>query len=162
MLLKELEKIIRIVEKSEIAELEWEKNKERIRIRKDFVNPGPGLTYATHIPPSAPYPGHAGGSANNAGAPSVRAPEAAAKPEASRNKDVLSPFVGTFYASAAPGSPRYVEVGARVKKGDVLCIIEAMKIMNEIEAEFPGKVVAVLVKDGQPVQYGQPLFQIEP
>lgn len=150
MLLKELEKIIRLVEKSEIAELEWEKNKERIRIRKDFVgSPAPSITYSG---PSAP---------------AVRQPESAPAPAApakaeSRTKDVLSPFVGTFYASPAPTSPKYVEIGGRVKKGDVLCIIEAMKIMNEIEAEFPGKVVAMLVKDGQPVQYGQPLFQIEP
>ncbi|MGZ3694103.1 MAG: acetyl-CoA carboxylase biotin carboxyl carrier protein [Bdellovibrionota bacterium] len=152
MLLKELEKIIRLVEKSEIAELEWEKNKERIRIRKDFVgSPAPIVTYS--------------GPANQMAAPAARAPEAAAPTPAkveSRNKEVLSPFVGTFYASPAPTSPKYVEVGARVKKGDVLCIIEAMKIMNEIEAEFPGKVVSMLAKDGQPVQYGQPLFQIEP
>jgi acetyl-CoA carboxylase biotin carboxyl carrier protein len=70
--------------------------------------------------------------------------------------------VGTYYAAASPSAPKYVEVGSRVKKGDVLCIIEAMKIMNEIEAEFPGKIVSILVKDGQPVQYGQPLFQIGP
>lgn len=150
MLLKELEKIIRLVEKSEIAELEWEKNKERIRIRKDFVgSPVPTVTYASSAAPVSKQP---------EAAPAAPAP---AKVE-SRNKEVLSPFVGTFYASPAPTSPKYVEVGSRVKKGDVLCIIEAMKIMNEIEAEFPGKVVSMLVKDGQPVQYGQPLFQIEP
>jgi acetyl-CoA carboxylase biotin carboxyl carrier protein len=153
MLLKELEKIIKIVEKSEIAELEWEKNKERIRIRKDFVgSPAPMVSYsapaAVAPPPSAKAPTH-------------EVPAQAPK-EASRAKEVLSPFVGTFYASPAPSAPKYVEVGARVKKGDVLCIIEAMKIMNEIEAEFPGKVVGILVKDGQPVQYGQPLYQIEP
>ena len=84
------------------------------------------------------------------------------KVENSRTKEVLSPFVGTFYASPAPGAAKYVEPGSRVKKGDVLCIIEAMKIMNEIEAEFPGKVVSILVKDGQPVQYGQPLYLLEP
>lgn len=154
MLLKELEKIIKIVEKSEIAELEWEKNKERIRIRKDFQ--GPSATQMVTL--SAPAP---------AAAPAPRAAEAPAavaapKVENSRNKEVMSPFVGTFYASAAPNAPKYVEVGARVKKGDVLCIIEAMKIMNEIEAEFPGKITGILVKDGQPVQYGQPLFSIEP
>ena len=103
-----------------------------------------------------------------AAAPAAPAPAAAAKPaeaaksENPRAKEVLSPFVGTFYASPSPSSPKYTDVGARVKKGDVLCIIEAMKIMNEIEAEFPGKIVQILVKDGQPVQYGQPLFQIEP
>ncbi|NUM88021.1 MAG: acetyl-CoA carboxylase biotin carboxyl carrier protein [Bdellovibrionales bacterium] len=151
MLLKELEKIIRLVEKSGIAELEWEKNKERIRIRKSldvsaaqFVAAAPSLAPAT--------------------ASQAQVSSSAPKPEAvnPRHKEVLSPFVGTFYASPAPGAPKYVDVGARVKKGDVLCIVEAMKIMNEIEAEFGGKIVAVLAKDGQPVQYGQPLFQIEP
>jgi acetyl-CoA carboxylase biotin carboxyl carrier protein len=155
MLLKELEKIIKIVEKSEIAELEWEKNKERIRIRKDFQGAQPAaMTYSIPAPATAPA----------AAAPKAAEAAAAAAPKAdnSRTKDVMSPFVGTFYASPSPSASKYVEVGARVKKGDVLCIIEAMKIMNEIEAEFPGKIVAILVKDGQPVQYGQPLFQIEP
>lgn len=151
MLLKELEKIIRLIEKSEIVELEWEKNKERIRIRKTVE-----AVTAQYVP-----------LAPSAAAPAVSAPAASAAPsvksEASqRTKEVLSPFVGTFYSSPAPGAPKYVEPGARVKKGDVLCIIEAMKIMNEIEAEFPGKVVTVLAKDGQPVQYGQPLFLVEP
>ena len=154
MLLKELEKIIKIVEKSEIAELEWEKNKERIRIRKDFQGPAPTLNYTVAAP--------SGGAPAPAKAPEAPAASAAPKAENSRTKDLLSPFVGTFYASPSPSAAKYVEVGAKVKKGDVLCIVEAMKIMNEIEAEFPGKVVAVLVKDGQPVQYGQPLFQIEP
>lgn len=157
MLLKELEKIIKIVEKSEIAELEWEKNKERIRIRKDF---GPQMPVVNYAMPAAP-------AAEVASRAQPQAPIAASAAEAKvadtgRVKEVLSPFVGTFYASPSPNKPKYVEVGSRVKKGDVLCIIEAMKIMNEIEAEFPGKVTAVLVKDGQPVQYGQPLYQIEP
>lgn len=153
MLLKELEKIIKIVEKSEIAELEWEKNKERIRIRKDFQGAPAMMSYSMPAP-AAPAP------RAPAEAPAAAAP--APKAESTRAKEVLSPFVGTFYASPSPSAPKYVESGARVKKGDVLCIIEAMKIMNEIEAEFPGKIVSILVKDGQSVQYGQPLFQIEP
>jgi acetyl-CoA carboxylase biotin carboxyl carrier protein len=153
MLLKELEKIIKIVEKSEIAELEWEKNKERIRIRKDFQGAPAAMTYSMPAPASAPA------AATKSAEPT---PTAAPKVENTRTKDVMSPFVGTFYASPSPSTPKYVEVGARVKKGDVLCIIEAMKIMNEIEAELPGKIAAILVKAGQPVQYGQPLFQIEP
>jgi acetyl-CoA carboxylase biotin carboxyl carrier protein len=157
MLLKELEKIIRIVEKSDIAELEWEKNKERIRIRKDNGPSAPMNYYAA--PVSAPLAARetvvGAASASATSVPAVKA-------ETSRNKEVLSPFVGTFYSSPSPTAAKYVEVGSRVKKGDVLCIIEAMKIMNEIEAEFPGKVVSVLAKDGQPVQYGQPLYQIEP
>jgi acetyl-CoA carboxylase biotin carboxyl carrier protein len=157
MLLKELEKIIKIVEKSEIAELEWEKNKERIRIRKDNGPAAPMNYYAAPMQAAAaPAPVRETVIAT-ASAPAAEAP-AAAK---SSGKEVTSPFVGTFYSAPSPTAPKYCDVGTRVKKGDVLCIIEAMKIMNEIEAEFPGKVVAVLVKDGQPVQYGQPLFQIE-
>jgi acetyl-CoA carboxylase biotin carboxyl carrier protein len=153
MLLKELEKIIKIVEKSEIAELEWEKNKERIRIRKDFAPSAPLMTYAASIPAAAVAP---------ASAPAPAASSAAAPKAETKGKEVPSPFVGTFYAAPSPTAAKYVEIGSRVKKGDVLCIIEAMKIMNEIEAEFPGKVAACLAKDGQPVQYGQPLFVIEP
>lgn len=155
MLLKELEKIIKIVEKSEIAELEWEKNKERIRIRKDFGPSAPNVTYSMPMQAQASAPAPASHAAP-APAPASPAPAPAAK-----GKEVTSPFVGTFYSSPSPTAAKYVNVGSSVKKGDVLCIIEAMKIMNEIEAEFPGKIVAVLVKDGQPVQYGQPLFQIE-
>ena len=75
---------------------------------------------------------------------------------------VKSPIVGTFYRAPSPESPPYVEVGSHVKKGDTLCIIEAMKIMNEIEADTEGKVVKILVENGQPVEFGQPLFLIDP
>lgn len=152
MILKDIEKLIRMVEQSEIAELEWEKNKERIRIRKSMPFEGVAMPMAQASAPAA----------SAAPAKAAAAEVAAPKAENARNKEVLSPFVGTFYAAASPDAPRYVEVGQRVKKGDVLCIVEAMKIMNEIEAEFPGKVVAILAKDGQPVQYGQALFAIEP
>jgi acetyl-CoA carboxylase biotin carboxyl carrier protein len=158
MLLKELEKIIKIVEKSEIAELEWEKNKERIRIRKDNGPAAPMNYYAAPMQ-QAPQARETVVSALPSSAP-AEAPAAAKA--AARGKEVTSPFVGTFYSSPSPTAKKYCEVGTQVKKGDVLCIIEAMKIMNEIEADFPGKVIAVLVKDGQPVQYGQPLFQLEP
>ncbi len=157
MLLKDLEKIVRLVEKSEIAELEWEKNKERICIRKVATGSAQMISYAhPGMMQSAPM--------QTASAPAASTPAGSKEtPKAeTRTKEVLSPFVGTFYASASPGTPKYCDIGQRVKKGDVLCIIEAMKIMNEIEAEWPGKVTAVLVKDGQPVQYGQPIFLIEP
>ncbi len=152
MLLKDLEKLIRLVEKSEIGELEWEKNKERIRIRKTSdMSATQVMTVSQPMTAQAPQ------------APQSVTPSTSSKSEPQqRAKEVLSPFVGTFYVAPAPGAPKYVDAGARVKKGDVLCVIEAMKIMNEIEAEFPGKVVTVLAKDGQPVQYGQPLFLVEP
>ena len=156
MLLKELEKIIKIVEKSEIAELEWEKNKERIRIRKDFQGAPATMSYSlpAQVPAAAPA------------APVKAAPAAEAAPapkaENSRAKEVLSPFVGTYYAAASPTAPKYVEVGARVKKGDVLCIIEAMKLFNEIESEVKGKIVKIMVDDASPVEYDQVLFLVEP
>jgi acetyl-CoA carboxylase biotin carboxyl carrier protein len=155
MILKEIEKLIRLVEQSEIAELEWEKNKERIRIRKSVPME---QSHMMHAPTMIAAPV----AKQNAEMPSTASGAVQAKVESGRHKEVLSPFVGTFYSAPSPDVAKYVEIGQRVKKGDVLCIIEAMKIMNEIEAEFPGKVVACLVKDGQPVQYGQALFQIEP
>ena len=86
--------------------------------------------------------------------------EVAQKEEAKEGNIVKSPMVGTFYSKSSPTSNAYVEVGSEVKKGTVLCIIEAMKLMNEIESEFNGKIVEVLVKDGEAVEYGQPLFKI--
>lgn len=155
MLLKDLEKIIKLVEKSEIAELEWEKNKERILIRKSGMDSG--RNSVSYMPQAVAIP-----ASNSSASKQQAAVIEAQKTESSRHKEVLSPFVGTFYSSPSPSAPKYVDVGQRVKKGDVLCIIEAMKIMNEIEAEFAGKIVGISVKDGQPVQYGQALFQIEP
>jgi len=91
-------------------------------------------------------------------APAPAAASTAAEP--ANHKKILSPFVGTFYRKPAPDKPSYVNEGQTVKAGDTLCIIEAMKLMNEIEAEFPGKVVKVLVENGQPVEFGEPLFVI--
>ena len=86
--------------------------------------------------------------------------EVVKKEEKKEGNIVKSPMVGTFYSKASPTSNPYVEIGAEIKKGTVLCIIEAMKLMNEIESEFNGKIVEILVKDGEPVEYGQPLFRI--
>ena len=83
-------------------------------------------------------------------------------PVTSNDLDLKSPMVGTFYRAPSPDNPNYVEVGAQVKKGAVLCIVEAMKLMNEIEAETDGRVAEILAENGQPVEYGQPLFRIEP
>ena len=90
-------------------------------------------------------------------------PPAAVAPGNDKTGNVVaSPFVGTFYRTPAPDQPAFVEVGSVVKKGQVLCIIEAMKLMNEIEADEPGKITEILVENGQPVEFGQPLFRIEP
>jgi acetyl-CoA carboxylase biotin carboxyl carrier protein len=102
-------------------------------------------------------------SAAAADAPSVAQAAASAAPENEKKGHlVASPFVGTFYRTPAPDQPSFVEVGSVVRKGQVLCIIEAMKLMNEIEADEPGKVTEILVENGQPVEFGQPLFRVEP
>jgi acetyl-CoA carboxylase biotin carboxyl carrier protein len=108
---------------------------------------------------AAPLP-----AAGAAPAPAAAAPPAAAGPAPAPARDenlVTAPMVGTFYASPAPGAKSFVEVGQEVRVGQVLCIIEAMKMMNQIESERAGKVVAVLAKNGEPVEFGQPLFAIE-
>lgn len=115
---------------------------------------------------SAPAPAAPAPAAKPAEAPKAEAPKAEAKPAeapkpASKGQPVKAPIVGTFYAASSPDAPAYVKVGDRVKSGQVLCIIEAMKLMNEIEAEQDGTIVEILVKNAEPVEYGQTLFMIE-
>jgi acetyl-CoA carboxylase biotin carboxyl carrier protein len=93
---------------------------------------------------------------------STPVPEEVVEPVTTKQVTVTSPIVGTFYRAPAPDKPPYVQVGDMVKKGQVLCIIEAMKLMNEIESETSGKIIQILIENGQPVEYGQPLFVIEP
>ena len=141
-----LERVFEMMEKHEVVELEWERPGERIRLKTCRAG-APHMVYAPAPVPASP-------------ALPVEAPKAAAVN--SQQKQVLSPFVGTFYRSPSPTSDPYVREGQTVKRGDVLCIIEAMKLMNEIDAEFPGKIVSVLAENGQPVEFGEPLFVIEP
>ena len=158
MNLKELKELIDMLKNTDISEVEIERSGVKVRLRKggdvSFHPVMPRMEY----PPSAIV------------APSVAEPEKtpaaaavpAAAPAPANQVKVTSPIVGTFYRSSSPDKPSYVEVGDTVKKGQVLCIIEAMKLMNEIESEAAGKVVQALVENGQPVEYGQPLFVIEP
>jgi len=115
----------------------------------------PPVAAAVHAPaPANPHPAPATGAA---------APAPAARPaDDKKTFTVNSPFVGTFYRSASPDSPAFVDAGQVVKKGQVLCIVEAMKLMNEIEAEQPGRLLEVMVQNGSPVEYGEPLFRFEP
>lgn len=131
--------------------------------------PMPMPAYAPAAP-SAPAPAAtapaAAPAAKPAEAPRAEAPKADAKPAeaskaASKGQPVKAPIVGTFYSASSPDAPAYVKVGDRVKSGQVLCIIEAMKLMNEIEAEMDGTIVEILVKNAEPVEYGQTLFMIE-
>jgi len=156
--LQQLEDVFQLMAKHGIVELEWDQAGIRVHART-------GAAPLTHhsLESVMPLP-----SAASAAAPRPQvevkpaAPAAASgKPASANSKQVLSPFVGTFYRSASPTAEPYVKEGKTVKRGDVLCIIEAMKLMNEIESEFTGKIASILVENGQPVEFGEPLFLIE-
>jgi len=151
--LRKLKTLIELVEGSGIAELEISEGEERVRITRT-VSAGQQM-YA------APAPQQVVVAAAPAVAPAAAAPAAApATPAAPEGHVVKSPMVGTFYRSASPGSKPFVDVGQSVNSGDTLCIIEAMKLLNEIDADQTGVIKAILVENGQPVEFGQPLFVI--
>jgi acetyl-CoA carboxylase biotin carboxyl carrier protein len=146
--LRKLKTLIELVESSGIAELEISEGEERVRITRTAAS-----TQQTYAP--APQPIVA------AAAPQAVVPAAEpAKPAVAEGHVVKSPMVGTFYRSASPGSKAFVDVGQTVNSGETLCIIEAMKLLNEIEADQSGVIKAILVENGQPVEFGQPLFVI--
>ena len=145
--LRKLKTLIELVESSGIAELEIEEGEERVRITRSVAaSPVSTVVVPTAMPNSASLPAAA------------LAPPAA--PVEAEGHQVKSPMVGTFYRAASPGAKPFVEVGDVVQAGDTLCIIEAMKLMNEIEADKAGTVKQVLAENGQPVEYGQPLVVI--
>ena len=146
--LRKLKTLIDLVADSGIAELEVTEGEDRVRIAK--FSPAPAVPAATVA--AVPASGPVAVSANGTNGPPVIEPE---------GHVVKSPMVGTFYRSPSPGAASFVELGQAVKPGDTLCIIEAMKLLNEIEAEVGGTVKQILVENGQPVEYGQPLFIIE-
>ena len=146
--IRKIKKLIDLIEESDIAEIEISEGEESVRIsRYSSVAP---VQYAAPI--AAPAPAAAPASAPQAVAPAE---------EKISGHVVKSPMVGTFYRSASPGSPSFVEVGQAVTAGQTLCIIEAMKILNQIEADKSGKIKQILVENAHPVEYGQPLFVIE-
>jgi acetyl-CoA carboxylase biotin carboxyl carrier protein len=164
MTLDEIRELIKLVTETKVAELEVQKGDDRVRIRlsipAEFGNAGP----VYHAVPMA-----AGSSAeSNASAAAAASSSLASRgekpsgPPSDGTVLVKSPIVGTFYESSAPGTPPFVRVGEAVKPGKVLCIIESMKLMNEIEAEISGVIEAKLVPNGQPVEYGEALFVIRP
>jgi acetyl-CoA carboxylase biotin carboxyl carrier protein len=159
--LEQLKQILDLVRAHELSEFEVEQDGLKLKIRRNAAGVPvvtlPGL--AANAPVAAAAPA---ASAAPAAAPAAAVPPASA--EAS-DEDlelavVKSPIVGTFYRSPEPGAPSFVEIGAQVKKGQVLCIIEAMKLMHEIDSEYDGEIVNVYVESGQPVQYGERLFAI--
>ena len=154
---KEIKEILSVLKDSDVTELELERGAGvRLKIRRGPPPPAAGSPMMAPMMMQAHAPPAPAAVAAPTGAPRAEA-AAAEKP----GKLITSPFVGTFYRAPSPDSPNYVEVGTTVKKGQVLCIVEAMKLMNEIEAEFDGKVAEILAENSQPVEYGQPLFRIE-
>jgi acetyl-CoA carboxylase biotin carboxyl carrier protein len=150
--LRKLKTLIDLVAESDIAELEVTEGESKVRIVKSSNMPQGQMMM---MPQSMQqYAAPAGGAAPAASA-AAAAVEIPAEPT---GHVVKSPMVGTFYRSSSPGSPAFVEVGANVKEGDTLCIIEAMKLLNEIDADVSGVVTKILVENGQPVEFGQPLF----
>lgn len=146
--LKELSELVEFLKSNEIAEFELDKGEQRVKIK--FAGAvAPQFVQAAPVSIAAPLP-------------AVTA--SAAAPAAAEEKlhEVKSPIVGTFYESPAPGASAFVKVGDQVEVGQVLCIVEAMKLMNEIESDVAGEVVRIIASNGQPVEFGQPLFAVRP
>ncbi|CRI55288.1 MULTISPECIES: acetyl-CoA carboxylase biotin carboxyl carrier protein [unclassified Pseudomonas] len=151
--IRKVKKLIELLEESGIDELEIKEGEESVRISRHSKTPAAQQFYA-------PAPMAAAPAAAPVAAAAAPAAEAAAAAPALKGTVVRSPMVGTFYRKPSPTSPNYAEVGQAVKKGDTLCIVEAMKMMNHIESDIGGVIDAILVEDGQPVEFDQPLFTI--
>ncbi|MDG4867292.1 acetyl-CoA carboxylase biotin carboxyl carrier protein [Guyparkeria sp. 1SP6A2] len=145
--IRKVKKLIELLEESGVAEIEIREGEESVRISRGMQQQ-PMMQAPAPAAPAAPAPAPA--------APAEEAPS----PEAN-GKTINSPMVGTFYRSSSPEANPFVEVGSTVKKGDTICIIEAMKMFNQIEAEVDGTIKSILVENGQPVEYDQPMFVIE-
>jgi acetyl-CoA carboxylase biotin carboxyl carrier protein len=158
--LRKLKKLIELVEESGITELEITEGEEKVRISKTvpaaqnyaFMQPPVMQSGAPNAPQNMPVQDNETGYGQEVASPTKSVPD---------GHVVKSPMVGTFYRSASPGASAFVEIGQTVKVGDTLCIIEAMKLLNEIEADKNGVVKAILLENGQPVEYGEPLFVIQ-
>ena len=151
--LRKIKKLIELLEESNIGELEIKEGEESVRISRNGMAAPVAMTYAAPVAAPAPV------AAAPAPATTTLAPEAS-KPASMAGHILRAPMVGTFYKSASPGSPAFVQKGKHVKVGDTICIIEAMKMMNQIEADKAGVIEAILVEDGQPVEFDQPLVTI--
>lgn len=151
--IRKVKKLIELLEESGIAEIEIKEGEESVRISRQQTGHAmqPVMQYATAPMQMQPA------------ATPVAAPASANLPPAANKNDhtVTAPMVGTFYASASPGAKAFVDIGSEVNVGDTLCIIEAMKMMNQIESDKAGRVTAVLAKNGEPVEFGQPLYIVE-
>jgi acetyl-CoA carboxylase biotin carboxyl carrier protein len=148
--IRKVKKLIELLEESGIAELEISEGEESVRISRHPRTAPPAASPAREAPAVAP-------------APAPQLPATAAGEHKPRNDDqtITSPMVGTYYSASAPGAKPFIELGMEIKVGQILCIIEAMKMMNQIESDKAGRVTAILAKNGEPVEFGQPLFVIE-
>lgn len=176
MNVREIKQLVRLLDGTDVAELSIETGDMKIVLKRQ-TSPGPaavGQALTETVPPSSAAgsvsnPGAGAGGAAAAPVPAPAAPPTAVSQAAtpspagsSRLIQITAPMVGTFYRSPSPDAEPYVQPGEEINVGQPLCIIEAMKLMNEIESEVAGRIVAVLVENGQPVEYGQPLFTVEP
>lgn len=169
--LENLKELIAYLKENDVAEFDLDRDDVKIRLKfaSAVVPPAPPAAsldlaamarmLSMNAPAAAAQPAHSAPAAVPPSAPAATAP-VAATPVEEQLHIVKSPIVGTFYASPAPGSPAFVAIGDRVTQGQIICIVEAMKLMNEIESDAAGEVVKCLVTNGQPVEYGQPLFAI--
>lgn len=157
--IRKIKKLIEIIESSDVDEIEITEGEESIRINRTGNRQFPAQQYAPqqYAQPQYAQPQYAPAPAAPTSTPAA-APTAESK--SLEGHVIKSPMVGTFYRSASPGSPSFTEVGQNVKKGDVLCIVEAMKMMNQIESDKSGTIEAILVEDGQPVEFDQPMYTI--
>jgi acetyl-CoA carboxylase biotin carboxyl carrier protein len=155
--LADVKKLVESLEGTDVTGLVWKRGAEKVVIRRgQLAGPSPMVVHAAPVAQAVPAPlAHV---AAPAPAAAPAAPKAADKP----GTIVTSPFVGTFYRAPSPDAPPFVEVGTVVKKGQVLCIVEAMKLMNEIEVEIGGKVAEIFVQNATPVEFGEKLFRIDP
>ena len=165
MTIEEIRELLVLFNESGVAELEVQRGENRVRLKRASLNheymvaaPSTTIMAAPPAAYAAPSPLYSGGFG---GAAAATATAQALEPSSEKHDLVKSPIVGTFYDAASPGSAPFVKVGDQVEKGQVLCVIESMKLMNEIEAEVPGTVMAKLVESGKPVEYGQSLFAIK-
>jgi acetyl-CoA carboxylase biotin carboxyl carrier protein len=155
---REIQKLIDFISKSDLSEVNIETAELKLQIKRS------GTAVVVHTPEyvSAPVaaPSIAAAAAPTAPVPST--PPLAAQPVSSNLVEIKAPMIGTFYRSAGPGKPNFVEIGDEIAEGKTICILEAMKLFNEIESEISGKIVKILVEDATPVEYDQPLFLVEP
>lgn len=162
MELKEIQDLIRFVAKSGVSEVELESKGFKIVIKTGNTQEHLPTVIHAQVPTPAPIQYATPANTPSAPAPSMPPSSAKASDDSAKYVTVKSPMIGTFYRSSGPGKPPFVNVGDPIEKGKTVCIIEAMKLFNEIESDFAGTIVKVLVDDATPVEYDQPLFLVEP